>query len=70
MEHILRDLTREYALLGLLFVKRAYLVRNIKTGGLLGHSIHKEIWFKISLDRRKNISKTSAVDMRRLQAAQ
>ncbi|KAJ7395427.1 Serine/threonine-protein kinase DCLK1 [Pitangus sulphuratus] len=34
-------------------------------GGCLGHSEHKVIEFKISVDRRKNASKSSALDMRR-----
>ncbi|KAJ7415274.1 hypothetical protein BTVI_38760 [Pitangus sulphuratus] len=37
----------------------------VEIGGHLGHSHHGVIEFKISADRRKSASKTSALDMRR-----
>lgn len=33
--------------------------------GCLGHTEHKAIELKISIDRRKNANKTSALDIRR-----
>ncbi|KAJ7419184.1 hypothetical protein WISP_55397 [Willisornis vidua] len=41
------------------------LMNEVEIGGSLGHSDHKMIKFKISVDRRKSASKTSALDMRR-----
>lgn len=37
----------------------------VMTGGHLGHSDHEEIQFKISVDRRRSASKTSALEIRR-----
>ncbi|KAJ7420798.1 hypothetical protein BTVI_20301 [Pitangus sulphuratus] len=38
----------------------------VETGGHLAHGDHKAIKFKISVDRRKSASETSALDMRRV----
>ncbi|RMC19574.1 hypothetical protein DUI87_03132 [Hirundo rustica rustica] len=65
MEEVLRELTRKDALLDLLLVNREGLVREVEIGNCLGHSNHKAIEFKISVDRRKSASKTSTLDMMR-----
>ncbi|KAJ7401156.1 rna-directed dna polymerase from mobile element jockey-like [Pitangus sulphuratus] len=53
------------AFLDLLLVNRMDLLSKVKIGGHLGHSNHKGIEFKISVDRRKSASKTSMLDMKR-----
>ncbi|KAJ7395040.1 adaptin ear-binding coat-associated protein 1 [Pitangus sulphuratus] len=65
MKQVLRDPTWKGALLDLLLVNRVDLLRKVEIGGHLGHSDHKVIEFKISVDRRKSASKTSTLDMRR-----
>ncbi|KAJ7399564.1 hypothetical protein BTVI_113959 [Pitangus sulphuratus] len=65
MERVLRELTWKDALLDLRLVNRVDLVSEAEIGGHLGHSDHEVIEFKISVERRKNINKTSAQDMRR-----
>ncbi|KAJ7417715.1 rna-directed dna polymerase from mobile element jockey-like [Willisornis vidua] len=45
--------------------KRMDLVSKVEISGHLGHRNHKVKEFKISVDRRKSASKTSALDMRR-----
>ncbi|KAJ7406023.1 hypothetical protein WISP_136290 [Willisornis vidua] len=45
--------------------QRADSMGKVEIGGHLGHSDHEVIEFKISVDRRKSASKTSALDMRR-----
>ncbi|KAJ7415372.1 hypothetical protein WISP_78589 [Willisornis vidua] len=47
-------------------VIKVALVSEVDIGGCLGHSNHEVIEFKISVDRRKSASKTSALDMRRV----
>lgn len=37
----------------------------VENGGQLGHSDHKAIKLKISVDRRKTVSKTSTLDKRK-----
>ncbi|KAJ7397585.1 hypothetical protein BTVI_134007 [Pitangus sulphuratus] len=58
--------TRKDTLLDLLLVNRVDLVSKVEIGVHLGHSDHKEIEFKMSVDRRKSASKTSTLDMRRV----
>lgn len=41
------------------------MISRVKIGSRLGHNDRKEIEFAISVDRRKNASKTSALNMRR-----
>ncbi|KAJ7409031.1 hypothetical protein BTVI_58107 [Pitangus sulphuratus] len=53
------------ALLDLLLANRVDLVSEVQIGGHLGHSDHKAIKFKISVDRRKSGRKTSTLDMRK-----
>ncbi|KAJ7419973.1 hypothetical protein WISP_50863 [Willisornis vidua] len=65
MEEELRELTRKDALRDLLLLNRVDLVSEVEIGGSLGHSDHKAIGFKISVDERKRTSKTSTLDMRR-----
>ncbi|KAJ7413913.1 hypothetical protein BTVI_42070 [Pitangus sulphuratus] len=65
MEQVLREPTQKDALLDLMLVNRVDLVSEVGIGGRLGHSVHKEIEFKMSVDRRKSASKTSTLDMRR-----
>lgn len=48
-----------------LLVTREDLVSKVKIGSHLGHNNHEEIEFIISVDRRKSVSKTSALDMRK-----
>ncbi|KAJ7426731.1 hypothetical protein WISP_13216 [Willisornis vidua] len=65
MEQVLRKLTQKDAPLDLLLVKREEFMSQVKIGGHLGHSNHKVIKFKISVERRKSASKTSALDMKK-----
>ncbi|KAJ7402613.1 hypothetical protein BTVI_84829 [Pitangus sulphuratus] len=62
---VLRELAQKDALLDLLLVNRVDLMNEVEIGGCLGHSEHEAIKFKLSVDRRKSASKTSALDMRR-----
>ncbi|TRZ07689.1 hypothetical protein HGM15179_019421 [Zosterops borbonicus] len=62
---VLRDPTRKDALLDFLLVNRETLMSEVVIGDHFGHSEHEGIEFKISVDRRKSASKTSALDMRR-----
>ncbi|KAJ7410989.1 hypothetical protein WISP_105223 [Willisornis vidua] len=64
-EKIIRHLTQKDGLLDLLLVNRVDLMSEVEIGGCLGHSNHKVIEFKISVDRRKSASETSALDMKR-----
>ena len=59
---VLREPTRKGALLDLLFVNREGLMGKVVIGGCLGHSDHEVVEFQIIGDRRKNASKTSALD--------
>ncbi|KAJ7410300.1 hypothetical protein BTVI_53886 [Pitangus sulphuratus] len=65
MEQVLRKPTWKDALLDLLLVNRVDLVGEAVIGDHLGHSDHKAIEFKISVDWRRSASKISALDMRR-----
>ncbi|RMC04964.1 hypothetical protein DUI87_18144 [Hirundo rustica rustica] len=65
MEQVLREGTEKDALLDLLLVNREDLVSEAEIGGCLGHNDQEEIEFNISVNRRKNPGKTSALDMRR-----
>ncbi|KAJ7417076.1 hypothetical protein WISP_66899 [Willisornis vidua] len=60
MEQMLRDPTQKDAILGLLLVSRVDLMSKAEIGVHLGHSNHEVIEFKISVDKRKSTSKTSA----------
>ncbi|KAJ7417532.1 hypothetical protein WISP_63910 [Willisornis vidua] len=60
MEKVLRKLTQKDALHDLLLVNRVDLMRAVEIDG---HSDHKVIKFKISVDRRKSVSKTSTLDI-------
>ncbi|KAJ7403393.1 hypothetical protein BTVI_77325 [Pitangus sulphuratus] len=64
MEKVLRKLTLKNALLDLLMVNRADLVSEVEISGCLGHSEHKVMELKVSVDRRKSTNKTSTQDMR------
>lgn len=59
---MLRELTRKGALLDLLLVNREGLVSEEVIGGCLEQSNHEANESKISVDRRKNASKTSSLD--------
>lgn len=63
IEQVLRDLTQKDALLHLLLVDRVDLINKVEIGGPLGHSDHKVIEIKTSVDGRKSISRTSAQDL-------
>ncbi|KAJ7409030.1 hypothetical protein BTVI_58103 [Pitangus sulphuratus] len=65
MEQVLREPTWKDALLDLMLVNRVDLMSEVEIGGHLGHREHKVIEFKISVQRRKRVSKTSALDMRK-----
>ncbi|KAJ7405426.1 hypothetical protein BTVI_69140 [Pitangus sulphuratus] len=64
-QEVLREPTQKDAL-DLLLVNRVDLVSEVEIGGHLGHSDHEVIKFKISVDRSKSASKTSTLDMRRV----
>ncbi|KAJ7411667.1 hypothetical protein BTVI_48805 [Pitangus sulphuratus] len=65
MEQVLRKPTWKDSLLDLLDVNRVDLVSEVVIGGCLRHSDHEATEFKISVNRSKSASKTSALDMRR-----
>ncbi|KAJ7425329.1 hypothetical protein BTVI_03224 [Pitangus sulphuratus] len=57
MEQVLREPTWKDALLDLLLVSRVDLMSKVETGGCLGHSDHKGLKLKISVDKRKSASR-------------
>lgn len=65
MEQLLKELTQKHTFLYLLLVSSVDLKSKVKIGGRLGHSDHKGIEFKISVDRKENVNKTSTLNIRR-----
>ncbi|KAJ7410319.1 hypothetical protein WISP_109169 [Willisornis vidua] len=58
---VLRELTHKDTLL---LVNRVDLVSEVEFGGCLGQSDDKMIEFKVSVDRKKSVSKASTLDIR------
>ncbi|KAJ7417020.1 rna-directed dna polymerase from mobile element jockey-like [Pitangus sulphuratus] len=65
MKQVQRESTWKDALLDLLLVNKEDLMSKVEIGNCLGHSSHKVIEFKISVNGRKCASKTSTLDIRR-----
>lgn len=63
IEQVLRELTQKDVLLHLRLVNRVDLVNEVEIGGYRGHSDHKVIEIKISVDSRQSASKTSTLDL-------
>lgn len=59
---LVREPTREGALLELLFVNREGLISNMMAGGRLGHSNHEMIAFLILGEVRRVVCRTATVD--------
>ena len=65
LTQLVRELTREGALLDLLFVNRGQ-VDDVEVGGRLGHSDHEIIEFSILREARRGGSRTDILDFQRL----
>ena len=65
LTQLVREPTREGALLDLLFVNREGLVDNVAAGGRLGHSDHEIIEFSILREARRRLSRTDILDFKR-----
>ncbi|PKU41300.1 hypothetical protein llap_8389 [Limosa lapponica baueri] len=62
LTQLVRDPTRESALLDLLLVNREGLVGDVKVGGHLGQSDHEIIEFSILAEARQGASRTATLD--------
>ena len=62
---LVREPTREGALLDLLFVNREGLLDDVVVGGRLGHSDHEIIEFSVLREARRGGSRTDILDFQR-----
>ncbi|PKU31484.1 adaptin ear-binding coat-associated protein 1 [Limosa lapponica baueri] len=65
LTQLVREPTRESALLDLLLVNREGLVGDVKVGGRLGQSDHEMIEFSILGEARRGANRTATLDFRR-----
>ena len=65
LTQLVREPTREGALLDLLFVNREGLVDDVEVGGRLGHSDHEIVEFSILREARRGLSRTDILDFQR-----
>ncbi|PKU26822.1 adaptin ear-binding coat-associated protein 1 [Limosa lapponica baueri] len=65
LTQLVREPTREGALLDLLFVNREVLVGNVRVGGCLGHSDHEITEVLIVGEARREVSRTATLDFQR-----
>ncbi|PKU41370.1 adaptin ear-binding coat-associated protein 1 [Limosa lapponica baueri] len=65
LTQLVREPTREGALLDLLFINREGLVGDVTVGGRLGHSDHEMIEFSVLREARRGASRTATMDFQR-----